>query len=311
VLFRIMAEVQRPGRDPTNVKVEFPSLTALLRDLELSGQFKNRKALRRALSLWGDLSLRWEGCWYVPGPQGTAGFGKRGTTKELPPPITKLDYAGQPIIITLDPIWVRLAQPAAYYQPLPLPVPNEVAAQNLTLTALTSDRRAWGAETDLEIKQPRTRAGLAYKIATLRDTRKLEAAAAIAARWFKKHGGSFELWLGVKDSPTLPRKQAVFLVTPPKIPRWPRQRKRQQQGPHDEVGVAMARAVLSERKAWNESNPGLVRDFLQRMLKQASRAKHTMSAKQARWLGRLFYRYAGGEDKVLVERMKGRKKAVS
>jgi hypothetical protein len=297
VMFRLMAELQRPGRDPKNTTVEFPSSSALLRDLGLTCQFKNREQLKDALSLWRDLALSWEGCWYVPGPKGTAGFGKRGTSLELPPPITKGDYPGQRVVITLASEWVRIARAKLYYAPLPLPLPNEVSGQNLALTVLTSATKARFS-----------RRGLARKIAVRGETGKLEAAAAIVARWFEKHGGEFELWFGAKGGLVPRGKVAFYLPTPLKIPRWQPEPKRSAASP-DEVKVAKARAILSYRNRWSESDPALVLSFVNKMLKRSTSGGKRMSAKQAKWLGRLFYKYAGDEEKELVERLKAEKRS--
>ena len=230
VLKRILAEVQRPGRDEHDLKVEFGSLTALLRELGFTGTGKNntwrRTQLKSALALWEDLAIRWCGCWYrhqhwKDGAWKSHGGqrGKRGTTQELPPPLRRVTYKGNRLVITLDPTWVALFRDT-YTAPLPLPLPNDAAVQNCILMVLTSDfideeervaRRHW------HWMRPFLR-----KMGLRCELTKLRSVVARADEWLKRHEGFLGLMLPSETMLNIPRGKITFLVGIPTIPRWPK-----------------------------------------------------------------------------------------
>jgi hypothetical protein len=291
VLHYVLAQLLRPNCNAT--VVELRSLAALLHDLGLTSQFNNRAQLKSALSLWRDLALRWT-CWYIPGPPGTVGKGRSKQTCELPPPFRRVDYAGRRVIITLDQRWVRLARQSSFYQRIPLPLPNEASVQNCVLFALTRFDEL------LAIRD------VSRKIGMRSELTRIKAVAAGAEQWFANNGGLLITLLPPPDSnpdQNIPPGKVRFTGELPKVPRAPPTPKRR--GGHDEVGVAMARAVLRHRNEWRESNPELVRNFVERMLKWAGRKRRAMSPKQAKFLARLFYGYASEDEKADVNRLKG------
>jgi hypothetical protein len=206
VLFQLLAEVQRT-RLP---QVTF-TYAELLRQLGLTVQNQNRKALRPSWRLWSKLTLQFD-FWHDP---------KKGkVVKVLPPPLVTFESKGK-VTVTVHDDWVTLALAAGYYEPVPLPLLHRASDQNAALLVLTSVV-IW-QEDNYKAYHTRRQSEFAGKIGLTTKNRRARLVAAMVrvSDWFTAMGG--ELTVVYADHGVVPRGKIGFHGRKPKVPR-PRQR---------------------------------------------------------------------------------------
>ena len=189
VLFQLLAEAQRTN---ATTRVEFASLSDLLRRLGLEERDRERKRVVSSIAYWSVLSIEWQR-WYVPR--------RRHVVHTMPPPVEDGGRDGHRLWIRLNPAWYRLAQAQGYHLWLPLPLPPQAAAQNLAL--LISTQRSAEEDGDVvephpddsRLTQPMDRWWLARHLGMLHKQRNrvLDRAVDQAAQWFSAHGGELKL----------------------------------------------------------------------------------------------------------------------
>jgi hypothetical protein len=190
VLFQLLAEAQRTN---ATTRIEFASLSVLLRRLGLKERNRERKRVGSSIAYWSELSIEWQH-WYEH-------RSRRPVVLTLPPPVEDGGRNGNRLWIKLHPAWYRLAQAQGYHLWLPLPLPPQAAAQNLAL--LISTQRS--AEEDGDVVEPRPddsrltrpmdRWWLARHLGMLHKQRNrvLDHAVDQVAQWFSAHGGELKL----------------------------------------------------------------------------------------------------------------------
>jgi hypothetical protein len=114
VLFQLLTEAQR--KDATT-RIEFASLSDLLRRLGLEERDRERKRVASSIAYWSKLSIEWQH-WYEH-------RGRRHVVRTLPPPVQDADRDGNRVWIRLHPAWYKLAQASGYHLWLPLPLPQQ------------------------------------------------------------------------------------------------------------------------------------------------------------------------------------------
>jgi hypothetical protein len=200
VLFRLLAAVQQA--QPSRIEsVQFASVTAVLRELNLTTHSENRARLWEAFELWSHLTLHFDQ-WYEGGKR---------LVRDFPPPIEQIDFHGQRIIVALNRRWIQLAQSKKYYVPVPFPLPQEASAQNAALMVLTSDLNL--LEEKLHGSYTRARRSFCQKIGLRCEDEKLHKIFALAREWFERRGGELLLMHGLKAG------DIAFLYKLPRIPR--------------------------------------------------------------------------------------------
>ena len=154
VLFLILRE----ARMSKSRKVTFASQAAMLRALGLAVRVRHRRRLQQALTLWSQLSIRWEQ-WYreaqyeypqkdvfsissYPGPAVKTKDAER-VRRVLPPPIKRLHLSTLNIVVTQA--WLEYGK---FESKVDMPLPMRAAVQNLVLALLANPRarrslRSW------------------------------------------------------------------------------------------------------------------------------------------------------------------------
>jgi hypothetical protein len=203
LLFRLMAGVQQSK----NERVEFASVNAFLRELHLTHK-SNRARVLDSLELRGHLSIFYSR-WYERGAH---------VERNFPPPVRHVDLKGHRVVVTLHREWVELACAKGYFESIPLPLPQEAAAQNWALLALTATLKA--VEGDCEVRggakvtYERRRGSFCQKLGLRNEVLKLDRIEASVAAWFESGGGALSFVEGINKP-----KHIVFVVKAPSIPR--------------------------------------------------------------------------------------------
>jgi hypothetical protein len=214
VLLQILAELQRRAGNRIVhrivERVEFASLSAIIRRLGLESRNRERRRVRDSINYLQAVSIRFA-TWYEGG---------RRTERRLRPPITGMRLRGQRVVIQLDHDWVRLARARAYYVNVPLPLPRTAAAQNLVvhLTAWAQeDQDSHGEGIPLE----RDRAWLTRKLGLDHSRRNavLESALAAAQEWFERTGGELCVIRSRREGDVLEDGKIGFVAHRVRVPR--------------------------------------------------------------------------------------------
>ena len=204
VLFWLLAAVQQSQ----NERIRFASVAAFLREQHLRADNDNRARVLNSLELWAALTIR-HLHWYERAAH---------VERNFSPPVRHVDFKGRSITVTLDQEWVRLANEKQYYEPIPLPLPQEAAAQNFVLLALTATLKGVEGEGQVRggvrITYERRRRLFCRKIGLRNERQKLEHIAGLVASWFEARGGSLVFVEGINKSGYI-----VFVFTSPAVPR--------------------------------------------------------------------------------------------
>ena len=222
VLFQLLAEAQRPD---ATTRIEFASLSGLLRRLGLEERDRERDRVVSSIVYWHCLSIRWER-WYEHHGH---------IRRKLPPPIEYAERKANRFIVTLHPEWYKLARAKGYHLWLPLPLPRQAAAQNLALLILTQELKDGNASFDLNEPQadyyfdrmaPLTKGmdrwWIARKLGMLHKQRNrvLDRAIDQAAEWLSANGGKLKLVTASADDEGGTSRQIAFRYATPRVPRW-------------------------------------------------------------------------------------------
>lgn len=236
-LFRLFSEAKK--RDSS--ELEFASFSALLKSFGYGVDARSRRKVKRALTLWSDLSL-WFGQWYAP-PRyryldktgGVYAHWRKGREKQhvadetngsmqLPPAIRVLEFGpGYRVRIMISRKW--LGQWAAYYKRVPLPLPTDATTQNLLLNVLTlppvrgladwrRSQRVRRDKDDPEMDDPERvcaprrilalcrNCGLTHHNRSIKLSRSIEMVQA----YFKRHGGHLT-W-----TTDYPKERSIYFI---------------------------------------------------------------------------------------------------
>ncbi len=170
-------------------KVEFTSLSSILKGLGVSINDYNRQRLRDLLELWSLVSIRHDQ-WYEATRRGEARAQTPHIRKLLPPPITSVETDSRRLRVTVAEAWRDIAK--RYYAQVPLPLPLAAATQNLVVRLLADIRWRDFPEEGFAVRY-KVRS-VCHKIG-LNHARRgavLRYAVVEARAWFRQHGIELE-----------------------------------------------------------------------------------------------------------------------
>jgi len=184
VVFLLLAEAQ--GTETR--ALEFTSIAAMLAALGHEAGARNRARLEYALDYWRVLTLHHRS-WRLAKREGHF-------KKILPPPIESFECIGRRIKIKLDKDWAYLHS-KGYFKSVPLPLPDNAAAQNLALLVATQFKGVVhedGAKLEVSEWKPTLanlckKIGVAFAYSSRREVlRRLTAHKGALDRWYTRNG---------------------------------------------------------------------------------------------------------------------------